>query len=64
MTTANRLYRVYFRGTVNVAVNLIAARSPRAAAKLASAMVNVPAAYLVAKQVAPTALLLSQEVAL
>jgi hypothetical protein len=47
----NRLYRVYFRGTSNVAANLIVARSPRAAVQIASAMANTPTAYLVAREV-------------
>jgi hypothetical protein len=45
------LFRVYFRGTSNVAANLIAARSPRAAAQIASMMVGTPTAYLIARKV-------------
>lgn len=45
------LYRVYFRGTSNVAVNIIPARSSRNATQIASAMVSTPIAYLVARKV-------------
>ena len=45
------LFRVYFRGTSNVAANLIAARSARSATQIASMMVGTPTAYLVARKV-------------
>jgi hypothetical protein len=50
-TTKTYLYRVYFRGTSNVAANIIPARSARAASAIASAMVGTPLAYLVARKV-------------
>ena len=45
------LYRVYFRGTSNVAANLVLARSPRDAVQIAAAIANTSAAYLVARKV-------------
>jgi hypothetical protein len=50
-TTKTYLYRVYFRGTSNVAVNIIPARSPRSAAQIASMMVGTPIAYFIARKV-------------
>ncbi len=45
------LWTIYYRGTPNIAVERIAAKSPRTALALASAMVSVPAYRLRARKV-------------
>lgn len=45
------LWTIYYRGTPNIAVERIAAKSPRTALALASAMVSTPIYYLQAKKV-------------